>query len=103
MAKYRGREQDRKEANTESMIARRNAQTAQGDRRLDQADTRIIDARNKPKAKGKGEERVIMTPGGNQFVVHPNGRVGVLTKPDGTKYVMEKFGNGWKIRPPKAK
>lgn len=84
---------DLREADTQSKIQRRNDQTAQGAER-------IQIARDKPSAK---EERVIMSPGGRQVVVHPNGRVAVATDPDGTKHVLEKFGNGWKIRKPAEK
>ena len=57
----------------------------------------------RPRPSSKGEERVVMTPGGRQVVIHPNGRVAVATDPDGTKHVLEKFGNGWKIRKPVEK
>lgn len=57
--------------------------------------------RPRPAAPGKGQPRVIMTPSGNQLTVHPNGLVARMMKPDGTTIDFVKFGNGWKIRPPK--
>lgn len=52
---------------------------------------------------GKGQPKVIMTPAGNQLIIHPSGLGAVMTKVDGTKVELEKFGNGWRIRKPKAK
>lgn len=42
--------------------------------------------------------KTIMTPGGRQFTISPSGLTGVVTEPDGTKHIVEKFGNGWKLR-----
>lgn len=87
-------------ADTESKIEDRTVRQKQGERRLN-IQQQNADRPRETGGRGKAQPIVRMTPGGNQFIMHPSGLAGVLMKPDGTQIEMIKFGNGWKIRPPK--
>lgn len=92
-------------ADTQSKIRDREIRHGQTERKMNQTDRRLnIQQQNANKpggSRGKPQPRVVMTPGGNQFTIHPSGLAGVLMRPDGTTIEMVRFGNGWKIRPSK--
>jgi hypothetical protein len=100
-------EQNRHNKTTEGISAAKGAETVRyHNERLqdfDQQEAGRNARSNKTRAGAKGQPKVIMTPGGNQLTIHPNGLVARMMRPDGTTIDLVKFGNGWKVRPPKAK
>lgn len=94
---------DQLERDTDSKIADREVDNRQAATNEAGRNTRAANAeagknrRYQPRKNGDGS-KTIMTPGGRQFTISPSGMTGVVTEPDGTKHVVEKFGNGWKLR-----